>query len=85
MESIFDIIAIGLFIATACIFALRFRHETTSIAPYALVAIVCAVGDWLGNHGGGAAAVGLLIGASFLLLHLASLPYRDDAEEGRKG
>ncbi len=81
MESIFDLLATFLFIATAGLYILRFRHETPPLAPYALVGVVCIVGDWFGNHGGGAAAVALLIAGAFLTLHLASEPYRETPEE----
>ena len=81
VETIFDLLAVTLFIATAGLFFLRFRHENPPLGPYVLVALVCAVGNWLGNHGGGAAAVGLLIGGAFFTLHLASEPYREDSGE----
>lgn len=83
METIFDLLSVTLFIATAGLFFFRFRHENPPLAPYLLVSLVCAVGNWLGNHGGGAAAVALLIAGSFLTLHLASQPYHEDAEEPR--
>lgn len=83
METIFDLLSVLLFIATAGLFFLRFRHENPPLAPYLLVALVAAVGNWLGNHGGGLAAVALLIAGSFLTLHLASQPYADDGEEPR--
>jgi len=70
-----------LFVATAGLFIVRFRHEDPSITPYILIASVAAVGNWLGNNGGGPAAVALLIAGSFLTLHLASQPYREDPEE----
>lgn len=70
-----------MFVATAGLFIVRFRHEEPSIAPYILIASVAAVGNWLGNNGGGPAAVALLIAGSFLTLHLASQPYREDPEE----
>ncbi len=81
METIFDLLSVMLFIATAGLFLVRFRHEDPPLAPYLLITLVCPVGNWLGNNGGGAAAVGLLIGAAFLTLHLASQPYGDDAED----
>ena len=81
MDSIFDALSVMLFIATVGLFVLRIRHEAPPLAPYLLIALVCIVGNWLGNHGGGVAAVALLIAAAFLTLHLASEPYREDTEE----
>jgi hypothetical protein len=81
METIFDLMSVLLFIATAGLYLVRFRHEQPTLAPYLTVALVCAVGNWLGNNGGGWAAVGMLIAAAFLTLHVASQPYREDAED----
>ena len=81
MDSIFDLLSLMLFIATAGLFMVRFRHEDPPLAPYLVIALVCIIGNWLGNAGGGVAAVSLLIAAAFLTLHLASQPYRDDAED----
>lgn len=81
METIFDLFSVLLFIATAGLFFLRFRHEDPPLAPYIVVSLVCAVGNWLGNNGGGVAAMALLIAGSFLTLHLASEAYREKADE----
>ncbi|GJL92810.1 XrtV sorting system accessory protein [Hyphococcus sp.] len=81
METIFDLMSVLLFIATGGLYLVRFRHEQPALAPYLIVALVCAVGNWLGNNGGGWAAVGMLIAGAFLTLHLASQPYREDAED----
>ncbi len=81
MTTIFDLLSVLLFIATAGLFLVRFRHEDPPLAPYLVIALICVVGAWLGNNGGGAPAVGLLIAAAFLTLHLASEPYREDPEE----
>lgn len=81
METIFDFLSVLLFVATAGLFLLRYRHEDPPLAPYLVITLVCIVGNWLGNHGGGAPAVGLLVAAAFLTLHLASQPYREDPEQ----
>lgn len=80
METLFDILSVTLFIATAAMFFYRFRSENPPLAPYMLISLVCAVSNWLGNHGGGVAAVALLVAASFYLLHLAGEPYQEDVE-----
>ncbi|MFQ5562016.1 MAG: XrtV sorting system accessory protein [Parvularculaceae bacterium] len=84
MTSVFDLLAVSLFVAAAGLFLVRFRHEDPPIAPYLLIAAICAVSNWLGENGGGLAAVALLSAASFLLLHLASLPYKDDVKDAKK-
>ncbi len=81
METVFDFLSVMLFVATAGLFFLRFRHEAPPLSPYILVSLVAAVGNWLGNHGGGLAAVALLVAGAFLTLHLASEPYRETPEE----
>ncbi len=81
METIFDFLSVLLFIAAVSMFFVRFRHENPPLAPYIVISLVCAVGNYLGNNGGGVAAVALLIAASFLLLHLAGEPYRESAGE----
>lgn len=81
MATIFDLLAVALFVATAAMFFVRFRHEDPPLAPYILIALTCAAGNWLGEVGAGAMAVGLLVAAAFLLLHLASLPYQDESED----
>jgi hypothetical protein len=80
MDSMFDLLAVALFIATAGMFFLRFRHEDPPLGPYALISFACAVGNWLGNDGQAALAVGVLISGAFLLLHLASLPYPEEGD-----
>jgi len=81
VETMFDLMSVLLFIATASLFFLRFQHENPPLAPYILISLVCAVGNWLGNNDGGIAAVALLSAASFFLLHLAGEPYREDPED----
>ncbi|MEQ8935254.1 MAG: hypothetical protein RIE56_05630 [Amphiplicatus sp.] len=80
--SIFDLFAVALFIGTAGVFITRYRHEDPPVAPYALIFVVSAVGNWLGEKGAGGASVCLFIAGAFLLLHVASLPYPEDREDG---
>lgn len=81
MTSAYDILAITILAAAAGLPLLRLRHERPAMLVYGLAAAVAAVGQHLGNHGGGLAAVALLMGAAFLLLHLASQPYREEPDE----
>jgi hypothetical protein len=83
VASIFDLLSVMLFVATAGLYLVRMRHESPPLVPYLVVAAVCAVGAWLGNNGGGVAAVALLIAGAFLTLHLASQPYEEEPEESR--
>ncbi len=83
METLFDLMAVALFIATAAIFFFRYRHENPPLAPYMLISLVCAVSNWLGNNGGGIGAVLLLIAGSFYLLHIAGEPFAEESEERR--
>jgi hypothetical protein len=80
METMFDLLSVALFIATAGMFFLRFRHEDPPLAPYILISLACAVGNWLGNDGAYAVAIAVLIAGAFLLLHLASLPYPEESD-----
>ncbi len=82
MNTLFDLMSVSLFIATAAMFFLRFKHEDPPLAPYIVICLVCAVGNWLGNNGAGPYAVGFLIAGSFLLVHIASLPYPDEGDDG---
>ena len=80
METLYDMMSVSLFIATAGIFFYRFRNEDPPLAPYMLISLVCAVSNWLGNNGGGVGAVLLLVAASFYLLHIAGEPYAEENE-----
>jgi len=80
METLYDLMSVALFIATAGIFFYRFRNEDPPLAPYMLISLVCAVSNWLGNNGGGVGAVLLLVAGSFYLLHIAGEPYAEENE-----
>jgi len=82
VASIFDLFAVALFVGAAGMFIIRYRHEDPPLAPFAVIFVVSAVGNWLGEKGAGAAAICLFIAGAFLLLHIASLPYPEDPESG---
>ncbi len=77
MGSIFDVLTVFLIAAAVGLFLLRLRHEAPHILPYLLIGLISLVGNWLGNHGGGVAAIALLMSGAFLMLHLAGEPYRE--------
>lgn len=83
METLFDLMAVALFIAAGGIFFARLRHEDPPLAPYMLISLVCAVANWLGNNGGGVGAAVLLIAGSFYLLHIAGEPFAEESDERR--
>lgn len=79
--TVFDWLAGSLFVATIAMFFVRARHERPSPTPYLLICLACIVGRWLGEAHVSAVAVGLFTAGSFLLLHLASLPYSEESED----
>jgi len=88
MITIFDIYSVGLLIASLAVFIVRYIRQDPPIMPYLVIACVCAVGNWLGELGGGWAAMSLLVAASFLFLSCLLVPYRkqwrDKAEAEQK-
>ncbi|MGE0408838.1 MAG: XrtV sorting system accessory protein [Amphiplicatus sp.] len=76
MLSVFDIYSVGLLIISLIVFVIRYVRQDPPIVPYLVIACVCAVGNWLGEMGGGWAAMSLLIAASFLFLSCLLAPHR---------
>jgi hypothetical protein len=76
MISIFDIYSVGLLVVSLAVFVIRYVRHEPPILPYLVIACVCAVGNWLGETGGGLGAVALLVAASFLLLACLLTPDR---------
>ncbi|WP_425410678.1 XrtV sorting system accessory protein [Hyphococcus sp.] len=74
METMFDFLSVLLLIAATGLFVVRIRYEDPPPAPYLLIALVAIVGAWLGNNGGGPAAVALMMASAFLALQIASQP-----------
>ena len=76
MVTFFDIYSLGLLAVSLSVFFIRYVRQNPPVMPYLIIACVCAVGNWLGDAGGGHAALALLIAASFLFLGCVLTPYR---------
>jgi hypothetical protein len=81
MISVFDIYSVGLLVISLAVFIVRYIRQDPPIMPYLVIACVCAVGNWLGEMGGGWAAMSLLIAASFLFLSCLMMPQRTQWRE----
>ncbi len=68
MVTVFDLYSIGLLIVSLTIFVIRYMREEPPVTPYLVIASTCAVGNYLGENGGGISALMLLVAASFLFL-----------------
>lgn len=77
MITVFDVYSVSLLIVSLIVFVIRYVRQDPPIMPYLVIACVCAVGNWLGEKGGGWAAMSLLVAASFLFLACLLAPYRE--------
>lgn len=68
MITVFDIYSIGLLVVSLTMFVIRYMREEPPVTPYLVIACTCAVGNFLGDNGGGVGALMLLVAASFLFL-----------------
>jgi hypothetical protein len=76
MITVFDVYSVSLLLVSLTVFIVRYVRQDPPIMPYLVIACVCAVGNWLGDKGGGWAAMSLLVAASFLFLGCFLAPYR---------
>jgi hypothetical protein len=74
MVSIIDVYAISLLLVSLTMFVIRYLREEPPVAPYLVIACTCAVGNFLGERGGGLGAYMLLIAATFLFLGCVFYP-----------
>ncbi|HXI87612.1 MAG TPA: hypothetical protein VNH64_09145 [Parvularculaceae bacterium] len=74
MISVFGIYSVGLLVVSLVLFVIRYVRQDPPVMPYLVIACVCAVGNWLGDLGGGWAAMALLVAASFLFLSCLLYP-----------
>ena len=77
MSTPFDFLFVALFIAVAATFFFRLQREDPPLAPYVMICLICAVGNWLGNNAANAAAIGLLIAGALWATHLAAKKFPD--------
>ena len=75
MATIFDIYSIGLLLVSLAMFVVRYLREEPPVTPYLVIACTCAVGNYLGESGGGVGAMLLLIAASFLFAGCVFYPH----------
>ncbi len=68
MISVFDVYSISLLLISLTMFVVRYLREEPPVMPYLVIACTCAVGNFLGEEGGGIGAFMLLVAASFLFL-----------------
>lgn len=75
MITFIDIYSISLLLVSLTMFVIRYMREEPPVAPYLVIASTCAVGNFLGEQGGGLGAVMLLIAATFLFMGCVFYPH----------
>ncbi|NWG92747.1 MAG: hypothetical protein HXY21_09610 [Parvularculaceae bacterium] len=75
MVTIFDVYSISLLLISLTMFVIRYLREEPPVMPYLVIACTCAVGNYLGEQGGGVGALMLLVAASFLFLGCLFYPH----------
>ena len=68
MDTVFDLFALSLLIASMTLFVHRYLRQNPPVYPYLIIALTCLVSNWLGEAGGGVYALSLLVAASFSFL-----------------
>ena len=68
MITVFDVFGLTLLAASLTLFVTRFVTQDPPVYPYLIIALTCLVMNWLGEAGGGIAALGLMVAASFSFL-----------------
>ena len=81
MISFFDIYSLALLITSLVLFVIRYVRQEPPVFPYLVIALTCAVGNWLGEAGGEYGAIALLTAASFLFLGCILYPRWRDMDE----
>jgi len=82
MITFFDVFSLTLLATSLTLFVVRYVQQNPPVFPYLVIAMTCAVGNWLGNAGGEFGALALLMAASFLFLGCLLYPqWRDMGDE----
>lgn len=86
MISVFDFFSVSLLVISITIFFYRFVREEPPVTPYLVIALACAIGNWLGEAGQEFAGLTLLVAASFLFLSVFLYPkFRPRPRDARDG
>ncbi len=83
MVSIIDIYSISLLLVSLTMFVIRYLREEPPVMPYLVIACTCAVGNFLGEQGGGLGAFMLLIAATFLFMGCVFYPRLRKLSQGK--
>lgn len=75
MTTFIDIYSISLLFVSLTMFVIRYMREEPPVMPYLVIASTCAIGNFLGEQGGGLGAVTLLIAATFLFMGCVFHPH----------
>ncbi|MCB2097877.1 MAG: hypothetical protein KDE05_09610 [Parvularculaceae bacterium] len=75
MVTLIDIYSIALLLVSLTMFVIRYLREEPPVLPYLVIACTCAVGNFLGEQGGGLGAFILLLAATFLFMGCIFYPH----------
>ncbi|NHK28060.1 hypothetical protein FF098_009100 [Parvularcula flava] len=77
----FNFFAIVLFLATAAVFVWRSRTQRPRIMPYAVTVGGTMIAMFAANSGAFYSAIVIFAAAGFLLVHQASQPFDEEADD----
>ncbi|GGD14341.1 XrtV sorting system accessory protein [Aquisalinus flavus] len=81
MGAYFNFFAIVLFVATAAVYVWRSRTERPRIMPYLVTVGGTLIAMIAGNNGAFYSAIVIFAAAGFLLVHQASQPFDEQADD----
>lgn len=75
MDTAIGVYSISLLLVSLTMFVIRYLREEPPVLPYLVIACTCAVGNFLGDSGGGLGAFMLLVAATFLFMGCVFYPH----------